>query len=67
MTLYSQRKAVTVKQNKIAVVNWVFCQSFKVRTFWKYKNILVLRILKVRKDFMLFEQCDLLWSDLSLL
>ena len=33
MTLYSQRKALTVKQNKIAVVNWVFCQSFKVRTF----------------------------------
>ena len=67
MTLYSPREAVTMKQNKIAVVNWVFCQSFRVRTFWKYKNILVLMILNVRKDVKLFEQCDLLWSDLSLL
>ena len=33
MTLYSPRKAVNIKQNKIAVVNWVSCQSFIVRTF----------------------------------
>ena len=33
MTLYSPRQAVNIKQNKIAVVNWVFCQSFKVKPF----------------------------------
>ena len=26
MTLYSPRQRVNIKQNKIAVVNWVFCQ-----------------------------------------
>ena len=26
MTLYSPREAVNIKQNKIAVMNWVFCQ-----------------------------------------
>ena len=49
---YSLPLAVNIKQNKIAVVNWVFCQSFRLRTVWKYTNILVLMILKVRKDFM---------------
>ena len=49
---YSLPKAVNIKQNKIAVVNWVFCQSSRLRTVWKYTNILVLMILKVRKDFM---------------
>ena len=62
MTLHSPRYAVNVKQNKIAVMNWVFCQSFIVRTFWKYKNIQVLMTLKVRKDFMVFKQRDFLWS-----
>ena len=62
MMLYSPCWAVNVKQNKIAVLNWVFCQSFIVRTFWKYKNIQVLMTLKVRKDFMVFKQRDLLWS-----
>ena len=33
MTLYSPRQAVNIKQNKIAVVNWVFCQSFIVKPF----------------------------------
>ena len=33
MTLYSPPSAVNIKKNKIAVVNWVFCQSFIVRTF----------------------------------
>ena len=33
MTLYSPRQAVNIKQNKIAVVNWVFCQSFVVKPF----------------------------------
>ena len=58
MTLYSSRWAVNIKQNKIAVVNWVFCQteSFIVRTFSKYKNIQVLMTLKVRKDFMVFKE-----------
>ena len=38
----------------------VFYQSFWVRTFWKYsKNIILLIILKVKKDFMLFKQRDL--------
>ena len=62
MTLYLPRQAVSIKQNKIAVVNWVFCQRFIVRTFWKYKNIQVLMTLNVRKDFMVFKQRDLLWS-----
>ena len=54
-----------MKQNKIAVVNWLFCQSFRVRTLCKYKNILVWMILKeIRKDFMVFQQPDLLSSDL---
>ena len=44
--------------NKIAVVNWVFCQSFKVKPFWKYTNIQVLMTLKARKDFMVFKQRD---------
>ena len=57
--------AVTMKQNKIAVVNWLFCQSFRVKTLCKYKNILVWMILKeIRKDFMVFQQPDLLSSDL---
>jgi len=54
MTMYSPRWAVNIKQNKIAAVNWVFCHKFRGRTFWKYKNILVLMILK-EKDFMVFE------------
>ena len=62
MTLYSPRWAVSIRQNKIAVVNWVFCERFIVRTFWKYKNTQVLMTLKVRKDFMVFKQRDLLWS-----
>ena len=33
MTFYSPPSAVNIKKNKIAVVNWVFCQSFIVRTF----------------------------------
>ena len=32
--------------------------SFRVRTFLKYKNIPELMILKVRKNFMVFEQRD---------
>ena len=56
MTDNSQSKAVNRKQNKIAVVNWVFC--FRVRTFLKYNNIPELMILKVRKDFMVFKQRD---------
>ena len=56
---------MNIKQKKIAVFNWVFCQSLRVRTFWKYKNILVLTILKVRKDLMEFnKQRELFWSDL---
>ena len=62
MTLYSPQYAVNVKQNKIAVVYWVFCQSFMVRTFWKYKNIQGFMTLKVRKDLVVFKQRDLLWS-----
>ena len=65
MVKYSRRSAVNIKQNKIAVVNWVFCQSFRVTTFWKYKNILVLMILKVRKDFMVLEQRDLIYCELT--
>ena len=64
MTLYSSRLAVNIKQNKIAVVNLVFCQSFIVKPFWKYANIQVLMTLKARKDFMVFKQRDLLWSGL---
>ena len=30
------------KAKKITVVNWVFCQSFTVKPFWKYSNIQVL-------------------------
>ena len=56
---------MNIKQKKIAFFNWVFCQSFRVRTFWKYKNILVLTILKVKKDLMEFnKQRELFWSDL---
>ena len=66
MTLYSPRYVVNIKQNKIAVVNWVFCQSYIVRAFWNYKNFQVLMTLKVGKDFMVFKQRDfnLLWSGL---
>ena len=64
MTLYSPHYGVNIKQNKIDVMNWVFCQSFIVRNFWKYKDIQVLMTLKVRKDFMVFKQRDLLWSGL---
>ena len=53
---------MNIKQNKIAVVNWVFCQSFIVKPIWKYTNIQVLMTLKARKDFMVFKQRDLLWS-----
>ena len=54
-----------MKQNKIAVlIELGVLPSFRLRTFWKYKNTLVLMILKVRKDFMVFKQRDLLWSDL---
>ena len=42
MTFYSPPSAVNIKKNKIAVVNWVFCQSFIVKPFWKYTNIQVL-------------------------
>ena len=52
------------KQNKITVVNWVFCQGFIVKPLWKYTNIQVLMTLKARKDFMMFKQRDLLWSGL---
>ena len=30
---HSRRYAVNIKQNNLAVVNWVFYQSFRVRTF----------------------------------
>ena len=56
---------MNIKQNKIAVVNWVFYQSFIVKTFGKYTNIQVLQMtLTARKDFMVFKQRDLLWSGL---
>ena len=55
---------MNIKQNKITVVNWVFFQSVRVRTFWKYENILVSMILKVKQDFMVFKQRHFLWSDL---
>ena len=55
---------MNIKQNKITVLNWVFCQSVRVRTFWKYENILVSMILKVKQDFMVFKQRHFLWSDL---
>ena len=29
---------VNIKQIKIAVVNWVFCQSFRVTTFFKIQE-----------------------------
>ena len=29
---------MNIKQIKIAVVNWVFCQSFRVRTFFKIQE-----------------------------
>ena len=64
MTLYSPRQAVNIKQNKIAVVKWVFCQSFIVKPFLKYTNIQVLITFKARKDFMAFKQRDLLRSGL---
>ena len=35
----------------IAVVNWVFCQSFRVRTFCKYKNILAKLVLQGNPEF----------------
>ena len=41
-----------------------FLWKFHSKNFLKYKNLLVLMILKVRKDFMVFERRDLLWSDL---
>ena len=44
-----------LRQNEIAVVNWVFCQSFILKPFWKYTNIQVLMTLKARKDFMVFK------------
>ena len=34
------------------------------KSFWKYKNIQVLMTFKVRKDFMVFKQRDLLWNGL---
>ena len=49
---------MNIKPNKIAVVNWVFCQRFIVKPFWKYTNIQVLMALKARKDFMVFKQRD---------
>ena len=57
---------MNIKQNKIVVVNWVFCQSFIVKPFSKYTNIQVLTTLKARKDFMVFKR-DLLRSGLLLL
>ena len=56
-TLYSPLWA---KANKIAVVNWVFCQSFREKTYWKYKNVLALTILKVRNDLMMFKQREII-------
>ena len=55
---------MNIKQNKIAVVNWLFCQSFIVKPFLKDTNIQVLMTLKARKDFMVFKQRDLLRSGL---
>ena len=45
-------------------MNWVFCQSPRVRIFWKSKNILLLTILKVRKNFMVLisvNYCDVIY------
>ena len=33
MTLYLPPLAVDIEQNKIALVNWMFCESCRVRTF----------------------------------
>ena len=33
MKLYSPRLAVNIKQNNIALVNKLFCESYRVRTF----------------------------------
>ena len=40
--------------------------SFRAKTFWKKKkkNIPVLMISKLRKDFMVFKRRGLLWTDL---
>ena len=38
--------------------------KFHTKAFWKHKNIQTLMTLKARKDFMVFKQCDLLWSGL---
>ena len=52
------------KAEETTVINWVFCQSFIVKPFWKYTNIQVLITLKARNDFMVFKQRDLLWRSL---
>ena len=38
------------KLNKLAVVNYMFCQSLRTKVFLNIQNILVLTFLKVRKD-----------------
>ena len=54
--------AYKAKQNRCPELGVL--PSFRLRFFWKYKNIPVLMILKVRKHFMVFKQRDLAWSGL---
>ena len=61
MGYWLRAHSVNIKQNKIAVVNWVFCQSFIVKCFWKYTNIQVLMTLRARKDFMVFKQREVVY------
>ena len=53
MTLYSPRQAVNIKQNTIAVVNWVFSQSLRVRTEFQSKNFLKIQNKVGASDFAL--------------
>ena len=36
--LHRGHEAVNIKENEIAVANWVFCQSFIARTFLKIQE-----------------------------
>ena len=53
MTLYSPCQAVNIKQNTIAVVNWVFSQSLRVRTEFQSKNFLKIQNKVGASDFEL--------------
>ena len=52
-----------IKQNRCRKQGVLPTFQSKPELFKKYKNILVLMILNVRKDFMVYKQRDLLWSD----